>query len=529
MAASLPFDLPGFEITQVHTTDQHIDIYAASIDIAIYCPSCTMASSTVHSLYTRRPLDLPCQDRTIRLHLQVRRFFCHNSECQRRTFTESIDKIAPRHGRRTNRFTKRLVEIGLALGGEHGGRLAQKTGLPTSGDTILRVLHKLEMPKHPEPQIIGIDDWAWLKGMRYGTILCDLERRHVIDLLPDAEAKTVIEWLKGHSGITVVSRDRSASYGDAITRGAPQAQQVADRWHLLKNLREALEQVLTSYRKCLTLKVREPSPELPLSAGATSTTQAQATNRQRRLTRYQQMIDLHQRGVKQSEIAERLGLSPRTVTNWLAAGEFPERKARSVGSKSLRPYLEFIQRRWDEGCHNASQIWREMCEMGYDRSRNAVLDYVARLRQGLVLETPERAAAKPPVRRYSPPEAARLLMRNPERLTAVQAKDTQELCEVHPAIKEAYSLVQSFLTMVGQRLPEQFGIWMRSALSSSLTPFRTFATGLHRDRKAVVAALSSPWSNGQVEGQINRLKLIKRQMYGRASFTLLRVRVMYPS
>lgn len=198
-----------------------------------------------------------------------------------------------------------------------------------------------------------------------------------------------------------------------------------------------------------------------------------------------------------------------------------------MGSKSLRPYLEFIHRRWDEGCHNASQIWREMCAMGYDCSANTVLNYCARLRQGLVTRVPERAAVQPQVRRYSPAEAARLFMSMPHKLTNEQAEHLKQMREADPALEQTYVLTQMFLGMISERDPRQLQLWMRNSLTSSLTPFKTFAAGLHRDRQAVMNALTLPWSNGQVERNINRLKLIKRQMYGRARFALLRVRVLY--
>lgn len=241
------------------------------------------------------------------------------------------------------------------------------------------------------------------------------------------------------------------------------------------------------------------------------------------------MVDLHQKGVSQQEIARKVGLDPKTVGTWLAAGEFPERKPIPVGSKSLHPYLEYIHQRWDEGCHNAAQLWREICKMGYDRGPHSIQDYCARLRQGLVVDSHERTAVKPAIRRYSPKEAAYLLTSWPQRLTEQQAQDVLHMRQADPQIEEAYTLAQDFLKILAGSKPEGLSPWMRQALSGPLTPFQTFATGLHRDLAAVKAALELPWSNGQTEGHVNRLKLIKRQMYGRAGFDLLRIRVLHPS
>lgn len=536
MSASLPFELPGFEIVGVHSNGQHVDVEAISVARSAVCPDCGELSVRIHSRYLRHPRDLPCQESTLHLHLQVQRFFCRNPACRRKTFVEPIPPVALRYAHRTNRFTRRLVQLGLALGGEAGAQLGRRIGLPISGDTILRVLHCLPPPEYPPPRVLGIDDWAWRKGVRYGTILCDLERGNVIDLLPDSEAESVVRWLKLHPGIEIVTRDRSSSYGDAISQGAPQAQQVADRWHLLKNLRDTVEQVLSGHRQCLALKDLPPSVETTAIARANpipqppspKATQTQRANREKRLAGYQQVIDLHQKGMYLQDIARVVGLDPKTVSTWLAAGEFPERKPIPVGSRSLHPYLEYIHHRWDEGCHNAMQLWREIGEQGYDRGPHSIQDYCARLRQGLVLHHSEQVAVKPLIRRYSPKEATFLLTSWPERLTEQQAQNLARMREAHPVIEQTYTLAQAFLKLLGARQVDKLAPWMHEALRCSLTPFQTFATGLHRDLSAVQGALSSPWSNGRVEGHVNRLKLVKRQMYGQASFELLRTRVVYP-
>jgi len=410
--------------------------------------------------------------------------------------------------------------------------------MPTSRSTILRALRCLPAQNYPTPRVVGIDDWAWRKRISYGTIICDLERGYVVELLPDRETDTVVRWFQDHPGVEIVTRDRSASYGEAISKGAPNAQQVADRWHLLKNLRDTVEQVLSSHRKCLALRSPPPLTDLaPLqsacAAPATSTSlskadQTQRDNRQRRLARYQQVIDLHEKGMSHQDIAQVVGLHPDTVGNWLSAGTFPERKTRPVGSKSLRPHLEYIHRRWDEGCHNATQIWRELCGLGYDRGSHAVQDYCTRLRQGLVTQTPERAAAKTHIRRYSPREAAYLVTSWPNKLTEQKTQDLLLMRQAHSAIEEAYALSQDFLKLLAGKKPDSLGSWMQRALADPLTPFHSFAAGLHRDLRAVKAAFESPWSNGRVEGHVNRLKLIKRQMYGRANFDLLSIRVIHP-
>ncbi len=538
MSASLSFDLSGFEIIEIRNGIERIDVYAISLTISGRCPDCQDISASVHSMYTRHPRDLPCQERMIRLHLLVHRFFCRNPTCPRKTFVEPLPQVVAKCAHRTFRFTKRLAQLGLALGGRAGARLGWRTGMLTSRNTILRVLRCLPAPDYPTPRVMGIDDWAWRKCTSYGTIICDLERGYVVELLPDRDTDTVVRWLQDHPGVEIVTRDRSASYGEAISKGAPGAQQVADRWHLLKNLRDTAEQVLSAYRKYLALHDPPPPehlqpllsahPDPAISTSLSKAAQSPIENRQRRLARYQQVVDLHEKGMSCQDIAQIVGLHSETVGDWLSKGAFPERKTRPVGSKSLRPYLEHIHKRWDEGCHNATQIWRELCNLGYDRSSHSVQDYCARLRQGLVTQTPERAAAKPHIRRYSPKEAAYLLTSWPDKLTDQQTQDLIRMRQAHPAIEEAYNLAQDFIKLLAGKKPDSLSSWMQQALTGSLTPFQTFAAGLHRDLAAVKAGLEAPWSNGRVEGHVNRLKLIKRQMYGRANFDLLSIRVIHP-
>jgi transposase len=237
----LPLIPAGLSVVQVLPAPDHITIVAVPMSSQSACPLCGSVSGRVHSHYSRRLADLPWQGRTVVLQVRARRFRCVSAGCFRRIFTERLPAVVPPRARRTARLGSIQCHIGLALGGEAGSRLAARLSMPVSGDTLLRLIGAAELEQHPPPRVIGIDEWAWRRGQRHGTIICDLvERRRVIDLLAERSTEVVADWLKRHPSIEVVVRDRSGSYAEAARLGAPNALQTADRWHLLRNLGDAL-------------------------------------------------------------------------------------------------------------------------------------------------------------------------------------------------------------------------------------------------------------------------------------------------
>jgi transposase len=264
----------------------------------------------------------------VRLRLHRRRFFCSSPACSRRIFTERLPATTTPYARRTLRLNEALQLIGFALGGEAGARLSSRLGMTVSGDTLLRRVRQLTAADPPAPRVLGVDDWAWKRGHRYGTILVDLERHRVVDLLPDREVVSLERWLEAHPGMEVISRDRSSAYAEGATKGAPKAVQVADRWHLLKNLGEALERILQSQHQHLQQAAQTAAvqtavavPETPAPHEATPKSLSPAQHqkhrsRERRLARYEQVKTLHQQGWSQRAIGLQTGLErkPSAVT-----------------------------------------------------------------------------------------------------------------------------------------------------------------------------------------------------------------------
>lgn len=523
--------LRGFHLEQVSTDPRTLTVVATATQRTALCPVCSSLASHVHSRYRRRITDLPCAGRLVTLLVHARRFFCRNPRCPRRTFRERLPTLAVPRARSSHGVRAALTCIGFALGGAAGARLARSLGLPTSDTTLLRLVRAMPVPPIGHPRVVGVDDWAWRKGSSYGTMICDLERRRPIDLLPDRAPETVATWLQAHPEITVISRDRGDTYIEGATRGAPDAQQVADRFHLVKNLGEAVEAFLHHKRPTLNRLggVDDPSvpAALPLQPWQVRAEEESERRHAQWLARYDAVLALRAKGASVADIARMVEISRETVYRYLRLGAPPERKRRSVRRTVLDPYKEHLLRRWDEGCHDARRLCGEIREMGYRHAYTNVSRFLAKLRPP-VGERPsvhrERIGAQRP---STPRQVAMLFVRRPETLTDKQRACIDVLCRADAAIASAYTLAQEFTTMARERQGDELDAWVARAIASEIADLQRFASGLLLDRAAVQAGLTLEWSNGQTEGQVNRLKSVKRQMYGRAGFDLLRQRVLY--
>jgi transposase len=502
---------------------------------AVPCPRCRQPSARVHSRYQRTLADLPWHGVAVRLVLSSRRFFCDSPACPQRIFTERLPATAAPYARRTERLTAALRALAFATGGEVGARLAAVLGMAASPNTLLRRIRDTVLPEPAAPRVVGLDDWAWRKGLRYGTILVDLERQCVLDLLPDREVATVAAWLAAHPGIEVVSRDRAGAYAEAVRQGAPQAIQVADRFHLVKNLGDAVQRILGRHGRLLrevahdvadtTAASASPAGgQVPTSAAAlhrpdrplASALQASADSRARRLARYEQVIALRAAGATLEEIATTLGMGCATVHRWVHTDGFPERAKQRRLSDAV---AETIRQRWTSGCHDATAIWRALVADGFTGSKRTVQREIGLL--GLTHAPPVRErhlTVRPP----SPRHVAWLFGRDAAAGTDEDRAFLTALCARSPALATVRILARRFVQLTHDRDVAGFDAWLTAAAESEL---RGFVRRLQSDAAAVRAAFSTPWSNGQTEGQVNRLKLLKRAAFGRAGFAVLRQRV----
>jgi transposase len=541
-----PLQLDTWEIDEAHA---QITLLISSAQTAARCPGCNIPARYVHSHYTRTLADFPWGGYGITWQLRVRKFFCRRPTCPRRIFTERLPGVVAPWARRTLRLMAHLLAIGLALGGAAGVRLSRSLGLPVSRNTLLRAIRRTPCPTISPPQVLSVDDFALRKRHTYGTLLLDLARRRPLALLPDREAVTVAEWLEAHPGVEVLVRDRAEAYAEAARLGAPEAVQVADRFHLLQNLADVLTDVFRAHAPQLArVNARSTAVPTPLHDPAspaigpglctaplappqpsTRALALAAARRAQRVTTYEQGWSSHRQGWTLDAIAHQVGLSRRTVRRYLQSPTFPERPPRHGRGRSLLdPYKATLLAGWNRGCRNGWHLFRTIRRQGFQGQYGIVALYVRRMRQAQGLAPGQRRSPQPlPAvtevlrRRLTPRRATELVLRPPERSTAQEHHHLAQLTQQASGLAEAVALAQDFATLVRQRQPTHLEPWLAHAATSTLPPFRRFARGLRADYAAVQAAVTLPWSQGPIEGHINRLKMLKRQMFGRARLDLL--------
>ena len=452
------------------------------------CPTCKTISARVHSYYRRTIQDLSWAGRRAELQLRARKFYCGVESCPRKVFTERLHALVKPYRRRTDRVDTLIAQFVLRVGGNAGTALARSIGIPVSASTGLRLAVRGELPAVSTPRILGIDDWAFKRGHHYGTILVDLEKRQPIDLLPDREAQTVRTWLSEHPGIEIISRDRGGEYAKGCRDGAPDAQQVVDRWHLLKNLGDAFHRL-----------------------------------------KFEAVKQLQQEGGHSlKSMARQLGSHRHTIKKYLQYDSYPEKKAAIGPASSVDPYDAVVQEHWQAGERNHTKLFAIIQAQGYTGSLASLYRFTRHLPQDKPSSDQPKVRSLP-IKVWSSRKAAISLNKPSKNWTEEEKTYLQTFLELCPEAQTARKLVRSFHQHLTNRHVDKLEPWLAEALDSNLEELKNFARGLRQDYEAVKLAFTLPWSNGQVEGQVNRLKMLKRQMYGRAGFKLLRRRILFRS
>jgi transposase len=478
----------------------------------------------------------------VRLQLRVRKWFCQNPPCVRRIFTERLPTVAAPWARRTLRLVQRLVALGVALGGTAGVPLSRRWDLVVSRNTLLRLLQCLPLPCHAPPQVVGVDDFAFRNRQTSGTVRIDLERRQPIALWPDREAATVAQGFQAPPGGESITRDRANASADGARPGAPAALQGADRFPRRQNLVEALEQVFHTHRTALeAVKETRRRHGVPLADGLVAvavpppppTSQEQtAQRRARRVECHQQVWAVRAQGWPGHVIAPHLGIGKSTVCRSLHTTALPERQRRSDrGRSGLHPYKPYVLARWNAGCRDALRLYGALPQRGDPGSYATVARYAQRCRQAQGQGPPPRrprqalpGVAEPQPQLLTARQAAWLGLRREDTRHAEEAQVLAQLRAQHPEVAAASALTQDCAPLVRQRRGAHLDAWRARAAKSAIVALQRLAKGLLDDYDAVKAGRTLPWSNGPVEGQSTRLKLLKRQMVGRASLALLQRR-----
>jgi transposase len=501
--------------------------------LSAVCPVCGAPSARRHSWYRRTALDLPWRKFTVRLRVWARRFFCDEPSCPRKIFAERFAGLLPRYGRRTEEATGLLLAFAQRAGGEAGARLARAAGLPTSPDTLRRLLRNQEFRVTEAPAELGVDDFALhRRPLGYGLLLVDLAERRPLDVLPDDESSTLATWLREHPGAKVVARDRGLRIRDGVRLGAPTAIQVADRFHLLRNVVDALDQLQRQRRAAGSVAfghgvrappVVTPDPQPPPDPTPESKPGERLRSFRAGPDQWDRARALRAQGWSIRAIGREISLTPKTVRRLLDRPTPPSQeyvRHRHV-PRLVEPFLPYVLQRWADGCRNGRQLTREIEQLGYLGKGSAVRWMIARWR-------PPKTRGQPK-RRLLTRHVPWLLLRAPDLLKEEERADLERVLAADGLLEAGYNLVQRFRAALHDLDVAAFEQWLIDAAAGDLKPFARLAAGMTDDLVAIKNAFRYPWSTGPVEGHITRVKLIKRAGYGRAKLPLLRARVLGPN
>jgi transposase len=460
--------------------------------------------------------------RRVVIVLSVRRLFCNNQRCQRRTFAEQVQGLTVRYGRRTPMLREMLEQVAVALAGRAGARLAGQLHARASRSTLLRLLMGLPDPDHAAvtPRVLGVDDFALRRGQVYGTVLIDCQSGKPVELLAGREAKPLADWLGAHPGVEVICRDRSGAYADGARSGAPGAVQVADRWHLWQNLGKAVERCVARHRGCL--RAAAPEPAQPPSNPQPDEEQPVGRFAERARRHHALVHDLVAQGHALRAIARQLGWGFHTVQRYARAQtwqELVDGKWKRPRPSKLDPFKAHLRQRREQGVTNAAELHREIAALGYTGSYGIVRAWLEQYRAA-----PAPIKPAPPTVR----EVTGWLTRHPDQLSQDEHLQLKAVLEHCPQLRKAAGHVREFGEMLTNLGGHKLAGWIAAvgADADQLPGLGSFAAGLQRDLDAVTRGLTTQWSSGPVEGRVNHIKMVKRQMFGRAGLPLLRKRVL---
>lgn len=509
-----------------------VRIEARTSHLTATCPGCGTESGRVHARYVRRLADAAVGGQRMVIWLRVRRFACVAATCVKRTFAEQVAGLTVAYGRVSLVLKGVQEKLAAVVAGQAGTRLTRRIAIPASRSTLLRRLRAMPLPQVTAPKVLGVDDFAIRRGQTYASILIDMATHRPIAVLGDRSAATFAAWLREHPGVEIICRDRAGNYAEGGRTGAPDAVQVADRYHLWANLGEAVEKTVITHCSCLA----EPKPaeqQAPTAAEPAAVVPdglLDVNGNERRLVartreRYAAVYGLLAQGASVGAICRQLALDRTTVWRFARAESLDELLFKATHRENkLDRFKPYLIERWNNGHTDVAALHAEIAQHGYEGGMQTVYRFVRRFRG--------HATVGPPAPRQIPPKPRRLarwIMTRPDHLTAGQAVTLKEICARCPELDRASQHVRAFAQMMTQLQGDQLEDWLTAVEADTLTAFRSLAIGLRRDQAAVTAGLTLPWSSGAVEGAVTRAKALKRLMYGRANLDLLTRRILLPN
>lgn len=527
-----PFFPPDFRVNKiVYDRGQTVVIEVASCQISSSCPVCNVKSTREHSSYSRRPMDLPILGRTVRLQLICHKFFCDNPDCTRTVFTERFEAFIKSYARQTARLKEALTVLAFASNSKIISKAAKKLSFARSPNTFLRIIRRTPIEVNANAILIGVDDWAYRKGNNYGTIICDHASHKPIDIFPGRTAQDFKKWLIENPNIVLATRDRSESYASALETICPGAIQIADRFHLAKNLLDALKdftrRVLPANFRVAAPKpicqseVREETIEAPKEEGQIS----QRREEKRKVVA--RVKELRAEGKTLKEITETMKLTTNTVSRYIRLDEERASRRRSAKWHGYDEYNETLTDLVRQG-KKSVEIMKILRDKGVTAGISTIFRWVSELKNsGDRDNNSSKARPQPEEKWVKHYDMTGYLWSYKEKLKEEEELVLAEVISKFPLAHSVYDIVQKFRQILKTKDHQSLVSWIEEGIHSGIAEIAKFAKGLQKNFEEVRNALIFPYSNGLVEGHVNRLKMLKRMMYGRAKIDLLRQRVLY--
>ncbi len=501
MPAAVAFSgLSPLVVEDVVDEGREVVVWARTPDDPAACPGCGAGSARVHGYHWRKLADVPIDGRPVVVNVQVRRLVCPTMDCCR-TFREQIPGVLERYQRRTTRLTCEVQSVVRELAGQAGARLLERLSVRLSRHTAVRVLLGIPLPQRLIPAVVSVDDFALLRRHRYATVVIDPVTHDRIDVLSDRKSDTLAAWLAEHPQVTTVVRDGSTAYAEAVRRARPAATQVSDRWHLWHGLAQVVEKAVAAHGRCWA---------------AAGPKRHRLTREVTTIERWHAVHDLLDSGVGLLDCSRRLGLALNTVKRYSRAPE-PDslRRPPQYRPGLVDPYRDHLRtRRAAEPGVPVRQLFAEIKALGYQGGLNLLYRYV---NEGRLAS--DRVAV-------SGRKLTGWIMSRPSELSDSRRAHLRELVAACPEMTRLAELVRYFAEIMTDHRGADLDCWIKQAREAGLPELEPFLRGLDQDHDAAVAGLTLPYTNGPCEGVNTKTKFLKRQMYGRAGFRLLRHRIL---